>query len=222
MLPTIETLQSTPTIDSQDPRVVEFASQICGGLSNSIDVAKALYLAVRDEIRYDPYKVDLSEVGMKASTALAQGFGWCVTKSALLAAACRSRGIPARVGFADVRNHLSTERLRSVIDTNDYVWHGYTSIFLRGRWCKATPAFNRSLCSKLGVEPLEFDGRNDSLHQEFDTQGRRHLEYIRQRGEFDDVPVAEIRAAFLHHYPRLVQLGQADFEHDVAKETPLR
>ena len=72
--------------------------------------AVALYYAVRDGLRYDPYRIDLSVHGMKASTALAKGYGWCVPKAALLAAVCRAAGIPARVGYADVRNHLSTER----------------------------------------------------------------------------------------------------------------
>jgi transglutaminase-like putative cysteine protease len=211
-------LQPTPSIDCAHPRVLDFASRVCEGLTQPSDMAKALYLAVRDEFRYDPYRIDLSGAGMTASRVLADGYGWCVTKSTLLAAACRARGIPARVGYADVRNHLSTERLRSVIGAEDYVWHGYTSIFLGGHWHKATPAFNRSLCRKLWVEPLEFDGCSDSLYQEFDGQGRRHLEYVLQRGEFDDVPVARIRAAFLQHYPRLVQLAQADFDQDVRDE----
>ncbi len=211
-------LQSTSTIDCQHPLVVEFASRVCAGLTEATDMAKALYLAVRDEFRYDPYKIDLTDAGMTASRVLTDGHGWCVTKSTLLASACRARGIPSRVGYADVRNHLSTERLRSIIGAEDYVWHGYTSILLEGHWRKATPAFNRSLCSKLGLEPLEFDGCSDSLYQEFDGQGRRHLEYVLQRGEFDDVPVAEIRAAFLKHYPRLLQLAQADFDGDVEDE----
>jgi transglutaminase-like putative cysteine protease len=211
-------LRATPVLDCDHPQVIAFSARVCAGLTGPVEMARALYLAVRDEIRYDPYRIDLSDAGMTASRALVDGFGWCVTKSTLLATACRARGIPARVGYADVRNHLSTERLRSIIGTNDYVWHGYTSIRLDGHWRKATPAFNRSLCAKLGVEPLEFDGSGDSLYQEFDAQGRRHLEYVLQRGEFDDVPLPQIRAAFLKHYPRLVQLAKADFDRDVDDE----
>jgi transglutaminase-like putative cysteine protease len=158
---------------------------------------------------------------MAASRVLADGHGWCVTKSALLAAVCRARGIPARLGYADVRNHLSTERLRAVIGSDDYVWHGYTSIHLNGQWRKATPAFNQALCDKLGIAALEFDGASDSIYQEHDPQGRRHMEYVRHRGEYDDMPVTEIRAAFLQHYPMLVQLRGADFDHDLATESTL-
>lgn len=212
-------LRPTAFIDSDHPEVQSFAVRVAGHLSEPVQIAQALYLAVRDDFRYDPYQIDLSPAGLKASRVLADGHGWCVTKATLLAAACRARGVPARVGYADVRNHLSTERLRAVIGTDDYVWHGYTGIFLGGQWRKATPAFNRGLCSKLGIAPLEFDGVHDSLYQEYDPQGRRHMEYVRQRGDFDDVPGDEIRAAFLHHYPALVKLAGADFDRDVAGET---
>ncbi|HSV71983.1 MAG TPA: transglutaminase family protein [Methylibium sp.] len=212
-------LRPTALIDADHADVVAFAARVSGELDDPVEIARALYLAVRDGFRYDPYRIDLSTGGVRASRVLADGHGWCVTKSSLLAAACRARGVPARVGYADVRNHLSTERLRAMIGTDDYVWHGYTSIFLAGRWRKATPAFNRGLCDKLGLAPLEFDGRSDSLYQEYDGQGRRHLEYVRQRGDYDDVPIDAIRAAFLVHYPMLVTLAQADFDQDVSRET---
>jgi transglutaminase-like putative cysteine protease len=217
-LPRPEHLGATPVIDADHPEVAAFAERVAGHLTDPVEAAKALYLAVRDEIRYDPYHVNLSVDGLKASRVLTDGRSWCVPKAALLAAVCRARGIPAGVGYADVRNHLSTERLRQMIGTNDYVWHGYTNIHLDGRWVKATPAFNRALCEKLGVEPLEFDGTADSLYQEYDTSGRRHLQYIQQRGDYDDVPVESIREAFTREYPKLVELGQADFDRDVANE----
>ena len=42
------------------------------------------------------------------SATLARGYGFCVNKAVLLAALARAVGIPARLGFADVRNHLSS------------------------------------------------------------------------------------------------------------------
>ena len=109
--PTSAHLASTALIDSDHPQVQAFARTHTQGADDR-ERAVALNLAVRDLIRYDPYKIDLSPQGMRASTALAQGHGWCVPKAALLAAVCRAAGIPARLGYADVRNHLSTERLR--------------------------------------------------------------------------------------------------------------
>ena len=100
------TLRATPQIDSDHPAVVAFAARHARG-ADARERAVALYLAVRDGLRYDPYRIDLTPAGMRASTVLAQGHGWCVTKAALLAAACRAAGMPARLGYADVRNHLS-------------------------------------------------------------------------------------------------------------------
>lgn len=185
--------------------------------------AVALYYAVRDQFRYDPYKVDLSTDGMRASSVLAHGYGWCVPKAALLAAACRAVGIPARVGYADVRNHLSTARLREMLQTDLFIWHGYTDIWLEGAWRKATPAFNIGLCDRFGLLPLEFDGRADSIYHPFDKAGNRHMEYVHQRGAFDDMPLAEMVADFEKLYPlwmrELHAARQADFLAEVDQET---
>ena len=168
----------------------------------------ALYYAVRDGLRYDPYRIDVTVHGMKASTALANGYGWCVPKAALLAAACRAAGIPARVGYADVRNHLSTERMRQNMGSDLFVWHGYTDIWLHGQWIKATPAFNIELCDRFGLLPLDFDGRADSIYHPFDKAGNRHMEYVTMHGAFDDVPLQRIVDAFAQCITRNMPLQQ--------------
>jgi len=224
------TLAPTATIDSDHPAVQAFARQHAVG-STDRERAVALNLAVRDNFRYDPYRADLSPAGMRASTVLAQGHGWCVPKAVLLAAACRAAGIPARLGFADVRNHLSTERMRQSMETEVFYWHGYTDIWIDGAWRKATPAFNLGLCQKFGLKPLDFDGMSDSIYHPFDLAGNRHMEYVAQRGSFDDLPLAAILVDFHHHYPRWMadtaaqhaadfQPGaQPDFQADVDAET---
>ena len=216
-------LAPTALIDSDHEAVASFAARQAQG-ANEAERAIALYYAVRDGFRYDPYRIDLSPHGMKASTVLANGYGWCVPKATLLAAACRAAGIPARVGFADVRNHLSTERMRQVMGTDIFVWHGFTEILIDGAWRKATPAFNVELCERFGLLPLEFNGRDDSLYQPFDRHGHRHMEYVAQRGSFDDVPLARIVADFAEHYPawrpQLEAMQRSDFLDDVAKEMP--
>ena len=215
-------LAATALIDSDHPQVMAFAQEHAQG-RDARERAVALNLAVRDRIRYDPYKIDLSPQGMRASTALAQGFGWCVPKAALLAAVCRAAGIPARLGYADVRNHLSTERLRQTMQTDVFIWHGYADLWLDGRWVKATPAFNIELCQKFGLLPLDFDGRSDSIYHPFDQAGNRHMEYVQQRGTFDDMPLAQITADFQVVYGAWMQqqdkLQQASFEQDVNRET---
>lgn len=224
--PTPAHLQPTAAIDSDHPAVRAFARTHARG-SHDRERAVALNLAVRDGFRYDPYRIDLSEAGMRASSVLANGYGWCVPKATLLAAAARAAGIPARLGFADVRNHLSTERMRQTMQTDLFIWHGYTELWLDGAWRKATPAFNIELCDKFGLLPLDFDGVHDSLYHAFDRAGHRHMEYVNQRGSFDDLPLPQIVADFQKIYGNWLgddtalhsQLGQSDFLDDVAQET---
>ena len=207
-------------LDSDHPAVIAFAREHARGADDR-ERAVALTYAVRDGFHYDPYRIDLSVHGMKGSTVLSNGFGWCVPKAALLAAACRAAGIPARVGYADVRNHMSTEKLRQNMGSDLFVWHGYTDIWLDGRWLKATPAFNIELCERFGLLPLEFDGRADSIYHPFDRAGNRHMEYVAMHGAFDDVPLQRILDAFAIHYPNMPLHDRAqsgDFMADAAAE----
>ncbi|HRI18838.1 MAG TPA: transglutaminase family protein, partial [Burkholderiaceae bacterium] len=173
--PTPATLAATALVDADHPAVIAFAGKHGKGRDDR-ERAVALYYAVRDEFRYDPYRIDLSPHGMRASTVLEVGHGWCVTKAALLGAACRAIGIAARLGYADVRNHLSTARMRETMKSDIFVWHGYVDIWLDGAWRKATPAFNLSLCERFGLLPLDFDGVADSIYHPFDRAGNRHME----------------------------------------------
>ncbi len=223
--PTAAHLAATPAIDSTHPEVAAFARAHAQGLGERAR-AVALVHAVRDAFRYDPYRIDLSLPGMRASTVIAGGHGWCVPKATLLAAVARAAGIPARLGFADVRNHLSTQRMRETMKTDLFVWHGYTELWLGGAWRKATPAFNLSLCQKFGLLPLDFDGVHDSIYHPFDLAGNRHMEYVRERGSFDDLPLAQIvrdmRAVYGDWLPNAgtaSRLAQGDFDADVARET---
>ncbi|MDP1687737.1 transglutaminase family protein [Hydrogenophaga sp.] len=220
LAPSIATcLNATSFIDSDHSAIVAFADTHARG-GSARERAVSLYLAVRDQVRYDPYRIDLSDHGMTASTALAQGFGWCVPKAVLLAAVARAAGIPARLGFADVKNHLSTEKLRQTMQTDVFVWHGYTELWIDDAWRKATPAFNIELCDKFGLLPLEFDGVHDSLYHAFDRAGRQHMEYVNDHGSFDDLPLAQIRAVFAEVYPS-INAGQpieGDFAADAARE----
>jgi transglutaminase-like putative cysteine protease len=196
MNPKKKHLLPTLIMDSDHESVQEFAHQHAGSSRKPIDQAVSLYYAVRDEIRYNPYTFELSVNGLKASTTLAVGEAWCVPKAALLAACCRLMGIPARLGFADVRNHLSTKRLREQMKTDVFHWHGYTATYLDGKWVKSTPAFNVELCEKFRLRTLDFDGQNDSIYHPFDLDGNKHMDYIQFRGEYDDVPLEEMQESF--------------------------
>jgi transglutaminase-like putative cysteine protease len=215
-----EYLEATAILDSDHPEVVSFARKHADGNADSRAVAVNLYYAVRDGFRYDPYDAGAEVETLRASSVLAAGRGWCVSKAVLLSAACRAVGIPARLGFADVRNHLSTERLRQTMKTDVFYYHGYSSIHLEGRWLKATPAFNVELCEKFRLLPLEFDGTEDSIYHAFDADGRKHMEYVRDRGEFADVPLEDLQRTLREKYPSMgLGLEDANFESDVAEET---
>jgi transglutaminase-like putative cysteine protease len=219
MNPKKQHLQPTSIIDSNHESVQAFAHQHAGSSSNPRDQAVSLYYAVRDGIRYNPYTFELTLNCLKASTTLSVGEAWCVPKAALLAACCRVVGIPARVGFADVRNHLSTVRMREQMKTDVFYWHGYTAIHLSGKWVKSTPAFNMELCEKFRLKPLDFDGQNDSIYPAFDLDGNEHMEYIRFRGEYDDVPLEEMLESLKELYGGVPFVTEGfNFDDDVNKE----
>jgi len=193
-------------VDSNHAAVVEFSRQHSKG-ENDRSRAVALYYAVRDKIRYNPFQNFTIDQTYRASACVETGSGWCVPKAALLAACARATGIPARVGYADVKNHITTPELTAKMGTDLFVFHGYAELLLEGVWVKATPAFNLSLCTRFRVKPLEFDGRTDSLFHPFDEDNRRHMEYVRERGSFFDVPAEEIKQVFSETYPKYFNLG---------------
>ena len=197
----LDFLVPTRFVDSADPAIVAFAKRTVAGVAAARERGVALYYAVRDEVGYDPYCVGSHEKYFRAGACLERGSGFCIPKAALLAACARAVGIPARVGFADVRNHLSTPRLSAMVGGDIYHWHSYTDMHLDGRWVKSTPAFDRALCERLGVHALEFDGVEDSLLQEYNRAGDRHMEYLAQRGTYADVPFESIVADFERLHP---------------------
>ena len=204
---------------------MSYVEDVVAGVEEDTKRAVAVYYAIRDGILYDPYSADISVVGLKATTVLEEKRGWCVSKAILLAACCRALGIPARLGYADVLNHLSTEKLRQRMKTNVFYWHGYTALYLDDRWVKATPAFNIELCEKFGLKPLEFNGRDDSIYHAFDQAGNRHMEYLHDRGQFLEPPIEAMRRTFDEYYPGWPDISdatEADFGGEVADETATR
>ncbi len=215
-------LQPTKFINSNSERIREYALKSCGRDGTDFDKAIKIYYAVRDDIRYDPYGIDLTETGIKASSVLKRGSGYCVAKAVLLTAVLRSQNIPSRLGFADVKNHLVTKNLKELMGTDVFTYHGYTEIYLKGKWVKATPAFNLSLCERFKVKPLEFDGINDSIFHPLDNAGNKHMEYLVDHGHFADLPVERLRQSYLEHYPfladRLNKPVKGDFEKEAEAE----
>lgn len=212
-----EFLSPRPFVDSDHPAIREFSEQATAGIDGEKPRAIALYYAVRDAVSYDPYLDYSNPEVFRASSVLRTGHGFCCGKAALLAAAARAIGIPARPGYADVRNHMTSKKLAALVETDVFYWHSYTELFLDGKWVKCTPAFDRALCERAKIAPLEFDGENDSLFHPFDPAGRKHMEYLRDRGVYADVPFETILAEFRRLYPRLIANGAVggDFKDDV-------
>lgn len=196
-------LAPTYFLDWQAPAVQRFVADAIGDAPDPRSRAVRLFYAVRDRIRYDPYRISLSDDFYLASRVIDTGYGWCVSKAVLLAACARAAGIPSAIGLADVVNHLVTDKLRTKMGGVDVFYdHGYTALHLAGRWVKAVPAFNIELCERFGVRPTEFDGEHDALYQEFDVHDRRHMEYLTDYGTWSDLPLQKIRDDFARHYPR--------------------
>ncbi len=202
-MPAVSYLAPTECIESEHPDVVAFARRASAGADSDRERAVRLYYAVRDAIRYDPWAFSLEPEIFRASTTLASGSGFCIPKAILLAAAARALGIPSRLAFADVRNHLASDRLLAIMRTNLFAFHGMTELELEGRWVKATPAFDLDLCERFGVLPLEFDGLSDSTLHPFDRAGKLHMEYVVERGSFADLPLVELTRVTREQYPHL-------------------
>jgi transglutaminase-like putative cysteine protease len=194
-------------VDSDHERIRAKAAQIAGGETRPVEQSRLLYRAVRDDIRYDPYVDYTDPETYRASSVLAKGQAYCVGKAALYAALCRATGIAARIGLADVKNHLATPRLLETIGTDVFYYHGYVEIMPARTWIKATPTFNVTLCTKLGVPPLEFSGEADALLQPFDAAGRKFMDYVTQHGTYFDVPVKFLMAEIARLYPALYRPG---------------
>jgi transglutaminase-like putative cysteine protease len=193
-------LAPTRFVDSDHPTVRAFAREVCGDAANDRERAARLFRAVRDRLRYDPYSISADPNDYVASTILGRPRGYCVPKAVALCAVARAAGIPAWLGFADVRNHLASEKLLAVMGTDLFVFHGYVAMEIEGAVHKASPAFNAELCARFGVPALEFDGTADALLHAFDGSGHRYMEYLVDRGLFLDLPFEEMMRTFAETY----------------------
>ncbi len=197
-------LQPTEFLNFDDETVRDFAEQHALGESD-IEKAQSLYLAVRDGFQYNPYILDLSRKGLTASDLLKRNRGYCVEKAVLLSACARAIGIPSRLSFYIVKNHIATGKLEKILKSNELVFHGASEMFLEGKWLKCTPAFNKNLCKYLGVEPLDFDGKSDSIFQEYDHKGNVFMKYIHDYGAFNDLPYELYLEELKAHYPHIFE-----------------
>ena len=206
-------------VDSDHPAVKAFAEKALEGAGpTAIDRAVALYFTVRDGLRYDPYSMNMGPENFVASQIALRESAFCIPKAILLTACARAAGIPARLGYADVRNHLCSPKLKAAMAGNDlFMYHGYVEMYLEDNWVKSTPAFNLELCEKVGIKALDFNGRDDSMMHPFDKMGHQHMEYVQDHGHFFDHPHERIQTTFKEAYGDLdIVLG--DMKGDFSAE----
>ena len=196
-----EYLAPTPFLDFNSPALRSDVNRIIAGATSDIEKAIRLFYWVRDSWRYDPFAIRINPESHVASNIHSLDYGYCIPKAILLTAAARAAGIPAALGFSNVLNHLTSEKLKRWMGGNTvFVYHGYAVLYLDDKWVKAAPAFNLGLCQRFGVLPTEFDGRSDAIFQEFDVQNRRHMEYVTDHGCWSDFPYETIDAAMRAAY----------------------
>ena len=199
-------LQPTQGIDSDNVVIKQKADDLTRDQKTSAEKAITLFYWVRDQIKYTPIVPDEVFDEYRASDTLRRGKGFCVEKASLLAAFSRAAGIPARLHLADIQNHLISERLMEVMQTNLFACHGYCEMYIEGDWVKATPAFDLIMCQENRIKPVEFDGKHDAIFHSQNRDGELHIEYVKDRGYYEDVPLDYIMTTFEEIYgPEMVE-----------------
>jgi transglutaminase-like putative cysteine protease len=132
-----------------------------------------------------------------ASRILEWKKGYCVQKAVLLAALARTIEIPSRLAFAKIRNHKIPKELVSQTGLDILPSHGYTQLFIDGRWVTVTPAFDKGLCERIGVPSVEFDGIHDALLPRYDISGNPYIEYIEKYPPQADLPFEWLKERLL-------------------------
>ena len=207
-------LMATSIIDSDAKPIIDYAQRITQGADKDpVSKAVCLFYAVRDAIWYDPYTPFYRPEHYRSSNVLKRGRSFCIGKASLLCALGRACGIPSRLGFADVHNHLASKQLIEYLGSNIFSYHGFVEFFLDAKWVKATPAFNKELCQRAKVNPLEFNGREDCIFQPYNQEKKLFMEYIKDHGTYADVPVEQIVDGWRATYgPERVKEWIAGFE----------
>jgi hypothetical protein len=190
-------LKATPVIDCETISIKEKARSLTEGQEEVAEKAKCLFYFVRDEIKYDPYSPLFP---LHASAILEKRSGFCTQKAILLAALARAIGIPSRLGFADIRNHILTDKLANLLGTDLIVHHGYTELYIEAKWVKATPTFDLKMCQENRIIPVEFDGKNHAVFHSHNLDGKLHIEYVRQHGHYADAPLDDMINAVARAY----------------------
>ena len=210
----IEYLQATYYFDYEDEEIQKLITAFDKATLSDQEKTIGIYTKVRDDWRYDPYNISISKEKYKSSYLAKRTTGNCVEKSIILIACLRAMGIPARLHLGKVKNHIAVERLIEKFGTNELTPHGMVNVYLDGKWLKLSPAFNKTLCDKFCVAPLDFDGENSSFLQQFNKDGSRFMEYTEDYSSFEDVPIDFMVGKLKEYYPHIFDTndGVTEFE----------
>lgn len=200
--PSQQYLQATRFFNYDHPVVQGFVEQAVAGARTPREQAVALFYAVRDQVRYDPFSATLTPECYQASTVVIQGSAFCIPKASLLVAGARMLGIPAGIGLSDVVNHFTSPKMQQWMGNREvFMHHGWAAMLIDGQWVKAVPAFNRELCELMRVPPTEFDGTEDAILQQYSEDGSVQMEYLKDHGIWSDLPFQRIDADWSAYYP---------------------
>ncbi len=186
-------LRCTEIVDCDTESIKDKARALTEGLETTREKAIALFYFARDKIKHSPYAPGQSLENYKASVTLERGNGHCEHKAVVLVTLCRAVGIPARLGYVDIRDHLLSEKFREMVGgDNLLIQHGYVEMYIDGKWVHASPGYDLATCQKGGFVPVDFDGVNDAKDSPCDREGRPHIEHVKDHGHYADFPWDEI------------------------------
>lgn len=207
-------LEPTYFIDSNSEIIRKTALFITEGYTSYKKKAEKLFYFVRDKIKYDPNSYLFRRRDHRVSETLGRGEGNCIHKAVLLTALARVVGIPARLGFKDIRNHMASEALIKIWGGNEFAFHGYSELWLDGKWVIATPAFTKSIYKRYNLKPVEFKGETDAVFFSRSRGGEPSIDYIRDRGIFPDLPFELIKETLIKRIAFLPDDMRKDLEQD--------
>jgi len=198
-----DTLKPTYFMDWKHPTILEKAKELTDGIEDDLEKAIKLFYFVRDGIRYsvkDSIK-SYDKAEWKSSLTLEKEYGFCIPKAILLASLARAVGIPSKLHFVDIVNHMISENLKTRMGSNVFIFHGFVELFLNGRWVEANCAFDKELCIRKNFPWVDFDGVKDGLFASTNKDGEPFVEYLKDRGVYNDAPHQEVMETWAKEYP---------------------
>ena len=197
----MEGLGSTYYFDFENTAIQHLVLRAKEKSTSQIETIGHLYTMIRDHWWYDAFDISFEPQHYKASYIALKNKGNCVEKSILLIACLRAIEVPAKLHLGKVKNHIAAENLIRKIGTNELSPHGIVTAFIKGKWIKLSPVFNKELCEKFKVAPLGFNPNQSTYLQQFNAKGSLFMEYIEDYGTFDDVPLDFMKQNIEEHYP---------------------